>query len=50
VSIVVGTDSYVTVIEADTYISLHYLSTNAQRQAWEELITEDKEIILRKAT
>lgn len=38
----VGINTYATVEEADGYITSHYLSTNAARQAWEALSTEDK--------
>ena len=48
--ITVGTDTYVTIAEADAYIELHYLSTDTQRVAWEAMTDADKEICLRNAT
>lgn len=45
----VGTDSYVTVAEADEYISKRYTSNSKDRKRWEELSKEDKEIIIRNA-
>lgn len=48
-SLTVGTDSYVTVDEADAYVSTYYVSTDAQRVAWEALTDTDKEIYLRNA-
>ena len=48
-SLIVGTDSYVTLEEANTYISTYYTSTNSQRIAWESLSDEDKEVYLRNA-
>ena len=38
----IGINSYVTVSEADDYVTSHYLSTNTARQLWEALSTEDK--------
>lgn len=50
-AITVGTDTYITVEEADTIIANTNVSTNAQRIAWEELSVEaDKEIYLKNAT
>lgn len=46
--ITVGTDSYVTVEEADAYIAEHFLSTDEQRKVW-EMAGDDKEIALRRA-
>jgi hypothetical protein len=48
-ALVVGTDSYVTIEEANTYIANHYVSTNAQRIAWVALSDADKEIYLRNS-
>jgi len=45
----VGTESYVEVADADTYITDHYLSTDAQRIAWEAMAEGDKEIALKNA-
>lgn len=49
-AITVGTDTYVTIAEADTYIEEHYVSTDTQRVTWEALSDTDKEIYLRNAT
>lgn len=46
--ITVGTDSYVTIEEADAYIAEHYLSTDEQRKAWEKA-GDDKDVALRCA-
>lgn len=42
----VGTDTYVTVAEADTYVSTHYRSTSAARTRWAALSENDKAILL----
>ena len=49
-TITVGTDTYVTIAEADEYIANFYISTDAQRVAWDALSDGDKEIYLRNAT
>jgi len=49
-AITVGTDTYITVAEADTYIASWYISTDTQRVAWTALATADKEVLLRNAT
>lgn len=46
--VTVGTDSYVTVEEADAYIAEHFLPTDEQRKIWEKA-GNDKEIALRRA-
>lgn len=43
---VVGTDTYVTVAEADAYVLTHYRSTSAARTRWTALSEGDKEILL----
>jgi hypothetical protein len=43
----VGTDSYVTLAEANTYVQTHFLSTSPARVAWEALSDSDKEVLLR---
>ena len=48
--ITVGTDTYVTIADADAYLALHYVSTDAQLLAWSILSDTDKEIYLRNAT
>lgn len=50
-AITVGTDTYITVAEADTIIENNYVSIDIQRIAWEALSVEaDKEIYLKNAT
>lgn len=49
-TITVGTNTYVTVVEADAYITEHFVSTDAQLVAWNLLSDGDKEIYLRNAT
>lgn len=45
----VGTDSYVTLQEAEDYIAKHYRSNNPGRKRWAELEDADKEILLTEA-
>ena len=47
-SLTIGSNTYVTVEEADDYAESHYL-TDAQRVAWEQMSAGDKEICLRRA-
>lgn len=49
-AITVGTDTYVTVAEADAYLADYYVSANTQLVAWSALSDGDKEIYLRNAT
>lgn len=44
-----GTNSYVTVVQADDYITSHYRSNSKGRQRWEGLKEEDKEVLLLNA-
>lgn len=48
--ITVGTDTYITIEQANEYVVSHFVSTDAQRIAWESLQNDDKEVYLRKAT
>lgn len=49
-ALIIGTDTYITEADAETYIAGHYLSTDAKRTAWTALTaTGDKENALRKA-
>lgn len=48
-ALTVSIDTYVTIDEADELIRQRFTSTNAQRVAWLQLSTEDKEIMLRNA-
>lgn len=47
---VVGTDSYVSIEEANTIVSETYLSDEVERTTWESLSDTDKEILLKRAT
>ncbi len=49
-TLVVGTDTYATIAEANSYIESHFISTDTQRVAWTALADGDKEIYLRNAT
>ncbi len=49
-TITVGTDTYATIAEADAYAAAFYLSDDSKRTTWDETSTEDKEILLRRAT
>lgn len=49
-TITVGTDTYVTIAEADAYIESFYPTTDTQRYDWIRLSDTDKEIHLRNAT
>jgi hypothetical protein len=48
-AITVGTDTYISVDDADAYVDAHYVSTHAKSIAWEMLKDADKEIYLRNA-
>lgn len=48
-TLVVGTNSYVTREEADTYIKTFYLSSDAVRVSWESLSPEDQEALLARS-
>lgn len=49
-ALTVGTDSYISVADATTYIASNYTSTSSVYTAWNALSAGDKEIYLRKAT
>ena len=40
---------YVTVEEADEYVTTHFTSEDPLRESWEDLEGEDKEVLLRKS-
>lgn len=40
--------SYATVQEANEYVSSHYLSTDSERDRWNSLTDDDKQILLNK--
>jgi hypothetical protein len=48
-ALTVGTDSYISLADAETYISENYISTEAKAVAWAALSDGNKEILLRKA-
>lgn len=45
----VGTDTFVSVADANAYITKYYTPDTDRYQAWNELTTEDKETYLRQA-
>lgn len=49
-AITVGTDTYITIADADTYAGLFYLPTEAKFLAWDAAEDSVKEILLRRAT
>lgn len=49
-SLNVGVDSFVSVEDADKYVSETYTNTNAYRVKWDSLSVDDKEILLRRST
>ena len=49
-ALTVGTDSYISVADATTYIANNYVSTSALYTTWNALSAGDKEIYLKKAT
>lgn len=48
-SLIIGKDSYITLEEANTYIQMHYMSSDSLRISWEALDTADREIALRNS-
>lgn len=40
---------YVSVAYADDYVAKHFLSTDELRKTWENLLEEDKEVLLRRS-
>ncbi len=49
-TLTVGTDTYITLADAEVYIPLHYLSTDAKKIVWDSAPDGDKEIALRRST
>lgn len=45
----VGTDTYISLVDANTYVTNNYVSTDTERTIWEALTDANKEIYLRKA-
>ncbi len=48
-SLVVGVDTYITIAEANEYVSHYYLSADPLRIQWENTSEEDREVMLRKS-
>ncbi len=48
-SIQIGTNSYVTIAQADTFITENFIASNEQRVAWQATSDADKETYLRNA-
>jgi hypothetical protein len=48
-AITVGTDTYISLADANTYVTNNYASTEALRVSWAALSDSDKESYLRKA-
>jgi hypothetical protein len=49
-ALVVGTDTYITLAEADDYITNNYPSTSTEFTTWDALSDSDKELYLKKST
>lgn len=49
-AITVGTDSYISLTDANTYMSNNYLSTSSELATWNALSNADREVLLKKAT
>jgi len=48
-TIVVGTNSYLSLADANTYVGDNYISTSAEYVAWNALSDANKELLLKKA-
>ena len=49
-AITVGTDTYISIADADTYMTENYISTSTELVTWDALSDNDKEIHLKNAT
>lgn len=49
-SITVGTNTYLSVSDADSYVEDNYVSTDTKYTSWVSLTIADKEVYLKKAT
>jgi len=49
-TLTVGTDTYISLVDAEIYVSTHYRNVDPEFKAWGDNIDTDKEILLRKAT
>ena len=48
-SLTIGTDTYISLDDAQEYLSENYISTDEKLIAWNALSSNDKEVLLRKA-
>ena len=48
-TLIVNKDTYITLEEANTYLSQHYVSTDPLLIQWNSLSDNDKEVFLRRA-
>ena len=48
--LILNETTYINLVDADLYLTSHYLSTDTKLIAWQDLIDADKEALLRKAT
>lgn len=48
-ALIVGADSYISLVDADTYLSNHYIAADPKKVAWDALTDADCEALLRKA-
>lgn len=48
-SLIVGIDTYISLADAETYISSNYVSTSKEVQVWATLSAQDKEVYLRRS-
>ena len=49
-AITVGTDTYISLADADTYVAANYVSGDTKYTTWDDLSDGDKEIYLKNAT
>ena len=49
-AVTVGTDAYISLVDADLYMTNNYVSTSTEYTTWDALSDGDKEIYLKKAT
>ena len=49
-TITVGTDTYISIADADTFVAANYLTTEAKYIAWDALADAAQEIYLKRAT
>lgn len=49
-ALIIGTDTYISQADATSYVNTHYIASDAKRVAWAALASDDKDVLLRKAT